>query len=74
MTRVIYEDNVPVLRSDWYIEDIMAQAEEMDIALTKAEAISVMVFIAHTHDACIGINWDVIEEAIYNVKEEAGQS
>ena len=66
MAKVVYEEGVadPVLRVDWHIEDIVAEAEEMGIALSKDDAVGVMLILARTHDARIGINWDVIKGAI----------
>ena len=74
MAKVIYDEGLPVLRSDWHIEDIMSQAEDMGIELTMEDVERVMYLIARTHDACIGINWEVIEEAIDTIMEDAHDS
>lgn len=70
MTRVAIEDGQYILRDDWRIEDIKGQDED----LTDEQAIEVMRFIAHTHDASIGINWDVIDSAIDIVKAREGET
>ena len=72
MTQVIRTENgEPVLRSDWYLEDIFSRAEELDIELTERQAVEVMGLIARTHDANIGINWEVIGVAIETVTGES---
>lgn len=70
MSKVIIEDGEPVLRSDWYVEDIIGQ----DDTLTEEQAIAVMELIARTHDANVGINWEVIDSAIDIIKEEANEN
>lgn len=67
MAQVIYVDGAPILRSDWHVEDITSQDED----LTDEQVIKVMELIARTHDANIGINWEVIDCAIDQVKESA---
>ena len=70
MTQIIRTKNgEPVLRADWYIEDIFGRAEELGITLSERQAVEVMGLIARTHDANIGINWEVIGAAIQTVKE-----
>ena len=74
MTKVIYEDGEPILRSDWWLGDVMSQADELQINITREEAIKVMELVARTHDSCVGINWDVINNAILIIKEEANDT
>lgn len=65
MTKVVHEDGVSVLRSDWHPEDILS----VDPSLSEEQVLDVMQLIARTHDANIGINWMVIEHAIQHIKE-----
>jgi len=44
----------------WYIEDVHQAATDMDITITDTEAEDVLYSIAHSFDANIGINWEVI--------------
>ncbi len=67
MTTVVYEDGLPILRCDWTWEDIKC----VDKTLTDEQIVQVMNLIARTHDATIGINWDVIEIAIDHIKEKS---
>jgi len=53
-----------VLRDDWHTEDVIWQAEEMGIKLSKKDAELVLIDLADNFDASMGINWDVIEMAI----------
>jgi hypothetical protein len=41
----------------WSTEDVMQQCNW----LTKDQARDVLHICLHKHDACIGLNWDVIE-------------
>ena len=54
----------------WSIEDIYRFAEDNELALTPEEAEAAAVWIEDNHDASIGINWTVIDEAINHVKGE----
>lgn len=64
MAKIIFEHGEPVLRIDWYVEDVLAQAEEAGVELTEDDAATILAWLAHAHDAMIGINWDVIDTAI----------
>ena len=64
MARVITENGQVILRSDWHIEDVLGQAENMGIELTNEQAAEVLGIVADCHDANIGINWEVIDAAI----------
>lgn len=66
MARVITLSGTPVLQDTWHIEDIVGKAEDRadPIALTDAQAVEIMHILARTHDASLGINWDVIDAAI----------
>lgn len=45
----------------WSTEDVLGKAEEMDIELTEEQADAILDNIERSHDASVGINWDVIE-------------
>lgn len=42
----------------WYISDVHAAAEDMGIKVTDSEAEDVLVAIAESFDANLGINWE----------------
>jgi hypothetical protein len=71
MARVIRENEVLILRNDWYEEDIRSVAEEMGIELTDGMVEETMHLIAKAFDANIGINWESIEAAIDVIAERS---
>ena len=44
----------------WSTEDVLWQADNLDIELTEEQAEDILESLAECHDASIGINWDVI--------------
>lgn len=40
----------------WSVEDVMQECDW----LTREQALDVLYHLEHKHDACIGINWEVI--------------
>lgn len=44
----------------WSTEDVLMQADAMDIKLTEEQADDILDSLEEKHDANIGINWDVI--------------
>jgi hypothetical protein len=54
----------------WSTEDVLMQADNMNIDLTEEQADVILDNIEHHHDACVGINWEVIEFHIDNYIEE----
>ena len=76
MAKVIVVDGVPVLRDDWHIEDIMAEAfEVLEKQITEADAVEIMRRIAKAHDAEVGINWEVIRTHIeIYIDDKKGES
>jgi hypothetical protein len=77
MPRIIYEtsttgETYPVLRCDWHLEDIMFSNEVDYPNMTKEQALRIMERIMHTHDANIGVNWEVIEYATEAIMDEDG--
>jgi len=41
----------------WHVDDVLSVRPD----LTKEQAREVLYEIDHNHDACVGINWDVID-------------
>jgi hypothetical protein len=54
----------------WSTEDVLMQADNMNIELTEEQADDILDNILHHHDACVGINWEVIEFHIDNYIEQ----
>ena len=67
MAKLIREGGMWVIRSDWDEEDIIMQAENIDVELTDEQVYKVMQLIVASHDANIGINWEVIDNAIASI-------
>ena len=44
----------------WSTEDVLAQADNLDLELTEEQADEILESLEDNHDATIGINWDVI--------------
>jgi hypothetical protein len=44
----------------WSTEDVLWQADNLDIELTEQQADDILESLAEGHDSTIGINWDVI--------------
>lgn len=68
MAHIVKENGVTILRDDWYVEDVLEVAEHMEVRLTDKQAEKVLVLAADSFDANIGINWEVIENCIEEVK------
>jgi len=59
----------------WSYEDVQSKGMDMSVCLSKKDALLILEDIGRTHDASIGVNWDVIEEAItYFINERERQS
>lgn len=57
----VTEDTKYTFGGEWSLTDIKDQANErLDVQLTDKQAIEISENISRTHDATIGINWDVI--------------
>jgi hypothetical protein len=52
----------------WSISDI----KDIDDKLTDSQARKVLSFLLENHNAEIGINWEVIKEALNYLKQEGG--
>jgi len=51
----------------WNIEDVLEQAKQSNINLTEEQALEILEDVENSHDANIGINWDVLDCYIDNV-------
>lgn len=49
------------------VEDIVSTADSMNITLSVEQIRKVQTNIAHTHDANVGVNWEVIKCHILDV-------
>lgn len=49
-----------VLLDVWYVEDVMQEAEDMGFECDEEKAKEILVSLNNNHDACLGINWEVI--------------
>jgi hypothetical protein len=61
-----------VIASIWMIEDVQGRAEESGYFLTDDECRDVLSYLNNKHDACIGINWDVIDYWVEVVVNDRG--
>ena len=50
----------------WCTQDILWQADNLDVELTEDQADDILESLENNHDATIGINWDVISFYIEN--------
>ena len=68
MSRVITENGITFLRDDWSIEDVRNAIECNGIdeaeGFTDEDCIAVLHIIDRSHDANVGINWEVIGCAV----------
>jgi hypothetical protein len=44
----------------WGTEDVLWQADNLDIELTEEQAEDILESLEEGHDSSVGINWDVI--------------
>ena len=54
----------------WSTDDVMMQADIMNIDLTEEQADAILENVLHYHDASVGINWDVLDFHIDNYIDE----
>lgn len=65
--RIIEGDTIAMVWSD---EDVKGRMEELSIELDVGEIRDVLSLLDNEHDACIGINWDMIDFWIDHVANE----
>ncbi len=63
------------IASVWSVEDVYSlitdeDGEPVENAITVGEARQVLRLVDRTHDATIGINWDVLEVGLETVRRE----
>lgn len=71
MAKVIFEDGTPILRLDWWPDDFHATAEDLGVELSDEQLLEAMEIVARRHDATVGVNWDVVSNAVEYVTEGA---
>jgi len=59
-----YKTNQDSFGGDWSTSDIIHQGSEKEITITIDQAREIASDIENNHDADVGINWDVISDAI----------
>lgn len=63
-------ENKTFISIDWHIEDVQDIAKEkFNKNLSDEDAFEVLEFVEDNHDACVGINWDVIYCAIETLEQ-----
>lgn len=66
-------DSLDEVHIIWCTEDVLAQAKEMNVKLTKKEARRILHDLKRHHDAQYGISWDSISNAIEGTHRSRGK-
>ena len=45
----------------WIVDDVIDRAKDLDMEISEEDAIDILYKINENKDACIGINWDLID-------------
>lgn len=64
---VVGDEQIALL---WHKDDIIVQADQLDIKLSDKAAIEILKEIKNRYDESIGVNWDVISVYINDYVEE----
>lgn len=68
MAHIVIENGETFLRSGWSVEDVRSIIDYNEIEgaenFTDEDCIAVLHIVSRSHDANVGINWEVIECAI----------
>ncbi len=56
-----YHPQTEVVGVIWQKEDIIWRAEDRGLSISDEKAVQIVDALGHGHDACIGINWEVID-------------
>jgi hypothetical protein len=48
----------------WTVDDVIDRAKDLDMEIPEEEAIDILQQVNENKDACIGINWDVLDRFI----------
>jgi hypothetical protein len=54
----------------WSVPDVLEQAKERGIKISKKEAEEILDRMENKHDATIGINWDTIDSYLGELDDE----
>ena len=65
----IDDDHISIL---WNVEDVKTQAEVRGIKLNKEQCREVLDECLNSHDANIGISWDILDHHIWNLFGQKG--
>lgn len=57
----------------WSTDDVLMEAEQMDVVITEAEAEKILDDVYRFHDAEVGISWNVINFHIENFVDNNGK-
>lgn len=68
-----YSEDDDIVNVFWQRADIIQHAEQHNQILTPEEVDEVLLLMENKHDACVGINWDVIDVWIEFVIAERGK-
>lgn len=66
VTRILEKKFRDTIFFTWNLDDIYQKAEEMDVELDSNQGGNVLAYLDRNFDANIGINWDIVENAINN--------
>lgn len=58
------------LSDNWYVSDVHNAAENMGITITEEEAEEVLIAVADSFDANIGINWELFSYHLEDYRKE----
>lgn len=56
-----YHPQTEVIGVFWQKDDVIARADDRGLTISDADASRIVEALEGNHDACIGINWDVID-------------
>lgn len=65
-----YQPETEVVAVFWHKEDIVWRAEDRAIVVSDEEAGQIIEALEANHDASIGINWEVIDFHLDNLKHD----
>ena len=57
------DDHISIL---WNVDDVKRQAKVMGIKLNKSQCREILDGCLNSHDASIGISWDILEHHIHD--------
>ena len=69
LRKACWSDQIAIV---WALQDVLDQARQLKVNITKAQAREVLHRLQEKHDANQGINWDILDYYIREVREVAG--